>query len=303
MLLNEIKAPKVNVLKLKQFFFWINTSILIKFQDDRKLMEHFVVFLKYFFKGIKFENFDEESLKLIFAIFRINFVNSNYTFIESKISTENERNQHWMIFLLTMLQQSYYDVAKTHYAYNDNFDNMISRFDQFLQNIEKDENIYSDKIEMSREHFELKDIFPHSKDYVVKALVQCTNNLLTHKYYKTHPRRFVMDYIRSLKTLLSLKSRSIFKSVGEWIEKNIAYLSLCQSFPNIFRVIVLIRATYQLRKKDYEASILNLMDFLSTDSGMSQEDYTMAVEVTINITRVEDQKAIEVHIQTDQQEA
>lgn len=243
-------------------------------------MHHFVSFLKYHFRNISFPSLSKESQKLVFSVFRINFVNANYTFIESKISTEFERNQHWMIFLLSMLQQSYYELAKVFYPYNEDFDNIIARFDNLLELTERNEKkIYNEKINKRREGFKIKDIFPYDKNYVIKAIVQCTNNLLTHKYYKVHQRRFVMDYIRSLKILLSLKSKRIFEFAGEWIEKNIAYLGLCQSFPNIFRVIVLIRATYQLRKMDYEAAILNLMDFLSAQSGMSQDDYKMAVEV------------------------
>ena len=290
MLQKMIQEKDSDILKLQFILFCIKSNILSK-KDTSKLLTHFVHHLQTFFKPVDYHQLDSTSMDLIKAVFRIQFVNNNYKAFEAKIDVNKERNQHWMVFLLSSVQHSFYEIAKTFYPHLDDYDNMFARFDKFLELVEdldeekeskKELDLFKPKVARKREQFSLGKIFGHKKSEVIKALIQCTNNLLTHNYFRNHPRRFVVEYIKSLRILLSLKSKRIFDFAGDWVEKNLPALSLCQSIPSIFRVIVMHRATYQLRKMDYEACILNLMDFLSAKNDLSREDYDQATEVSLN---------------------
>jgi hypothetical protein len=242
-------------------------------------MEHFVLFMQYYFRGIKFKDMDPVSSELLRSLWRVNFVNMNYEFFQSKINSKKEKNQHWMVYLLTILQKAYYELTKIFYSYNEDYDDMWQRWDLFFEKIEKKKKVFKKIINPTRKFFDFRKISDLKKNTCVRGLIECSSNLLSHKYFEGHPRRFVVQYIKTLELLLALKSKRIFEFTSDWVEKNIESLSLCQSMPSIFRVIVLHRATYQLRKTDCEASILNLMDFLSAQNDLSRDDYNAAVDV------------------------
>ena len=195
----------------------MKTSILIKFQEESKLIEHFAIFVHSYFQPIIFEGMDVISSKMLRTIWKINFINENYSFIESKVRIDKERNQHWMVFLLSLLQRSYHYLVKAYYDYSDDFSDMFERFDKFLSVNDQDsvKNIWTPKIEHMREKFDIKEVFPHKKDHISKAIITVTNNLLNNAYFVTHPRRFVIEYIKSLQILLSVKSKRLFEFAGD----------------------------------------------------------------------------------------
>ena len=284
MLINQIKSSTPDILRIQLVFFWMKTSILIKFQEESKLLEHFCSFTQNFFRPVSFGNMDVISTKMLCTIWKINFINENYKFIESKVRVDKEKNQHWMVIILSLLQKNYHYLSKAYQDYQDDYSDLFDRFDRFLS-LEQEgggtKTIWIPRIEHKREYFDIKEVFPHKKDHITKAIVTVTTNLLNNAYFVSHPRRFVVEYINSLQILLSLKSKRLFEFAGEQIKRNLPQLGLCQQFSDIFRVIVLHRATYQARKKDFESAILNLMDFLSAQNGMQEEDYKKAVEVHI----------------------
>lgn len=214
---------------MQQVFFWMKTSILIKFQEESKLIEHFASFVHTYFEPVVFDQMDVISTKMLKTIWKINFINENYSFIESKVRIEKERNQHWMVFLLSNLQRSYHYLVKAYYDYQDDFSDMFDRFDKFLSvnDAESVSSIWTPRIEHKREKFDIKEVFPHKKDHISKAIITVTNNLLNNAYFVSHPRRFVVEYIKSLQILLSIKSKRLFEFAGDQINRNLPALALC----------------------------------------------------------------------------
>jgi hypothetical protein len=208
---------------MQQVFFWMKTSILIKFQEESKLIEHFATFVHGYFQPIHFSNMDVISSKMLKTIWKINFINENYKFIESKVRIDKERNQHWMVFLLSLLQKSYHYLVKAYYDYSDDFSDMFDRFDKFLasNSNEGGSSVWTPKIEHQRELFDIKEVFPHKKDHISKAIITVTTNLLNNAYFVNHPRRFVVEYINSLQILVSVKSKRLFEFAGDQINKNL----------------------------------------------------------------------------------
>lgn len=207
----------------------MKTSILIKFQEESKLIEHFASFVHGYFQPIELSEMDVISSKMLRTIWKINFINQNYSFIESKVRIDKERNQHWMVFLLSMLQRSYHYLVKAYYDYCDDYSDMFERFDKFLSVNDKDTtvSIWTPRIEHKREKFDIKEVFPHKKDHISKAIITVTSNLLNNAYFMSHPRRFVIEYIKSLQILLSIKSKRLFEFAGEQINQNLPALALC----------------------------------------------------------------------------
>lgn len=283
LLIHEFKSSDPDVILIQQVFFWMKTSILIKFQEETKVIENFASFANSCFQFVTFTGFDVISSKLLKTVWKVNFINDNYKFIESKVRLEKEKNQHWLVMVISLLQKSYHYLLKAYYDYFDDYEDLFDRFDRFLaasENTEALQSIWTPKIESKREKFELKSIFSIKKEHLVQALITTITNILNSPYFQTHPRRFAVEYINSLSILLSIKSKKLFEFTGEWVNKNLSALSLTSQFPDIFRVIVLLRATYRIRKNDYESATLNMMDFLSAQNGMSQEDYKKAIEVS-----------------------
>jgi len=130
--------------------------------------------------------------------------------------------------VISLLQKSYHYILKAHYDYLDDYEDLFDRFDRFLassQSTDAQKQIWTPKIESKREKFELKSIFSVKKDHLVQALITTTSNILNSPYFQTHPRRFAVEYINSLTILLSLKSKNLFESTGEWVNKNLSALS------------------------------------------------------------------------------
>lgn len=121
------------------------------------------------------------------------------------------------MFILSQLQRSYHYLIKAFYDYSDDFSDMFDRFDKFLKLTEEENkgSIWTPKIEHQREKFDIKELFPVKKDHISKAVITVTNNLLNNQFFQSHPRRFVVEYIKSLEVLLSIKSKRIFEYAGD----------------------------------------------------------------------------------------
>ena len=288
-----------NILKISQNLYWV--SVMLNIQTDKKveLIKHFVIYMQHHFAGIKFKGLDEESEKLFYCLWKIKFLNKDYSFIEKNLQLDQERIQHWIVTLISNLQSCYYEIAKCHYFYYEvEGKDLFKYFDSFFLEFKEQKSIEWKKTEQSREIFSVFELFgaDKGKQEVIEALIKCTNNLLSHRFYAKHPRRFVVEYVRSLKLILSLKGLKSFSFAGELIEKKNEQLSLSQTFPTIFRNIVLFHSIYQLRKQDLEASTLNLIDFLTFSINNSRDDYDNAVEVkTIKFIFLENQKHGGIH--------
>lgn len=278
-LLDQANDFQASIFKILQHVYWVMVISNLKLSTHVDLIKFFNLYMVYYFRGVKFHELDDVSSLLIQSIWRIKFVNQNYKYVEDKIDQSNSLVQHWVVMLISKLQASYYEVAKCHYEFYEDYDDLFDRFDQYYSEYEQKPVIQWKSYEKNRGKFNISELFSKQKDEVIKILIMCTTNLLNHKFHENHPRRFVSEYIRSMKMLLSLNGHRAFVFAGEWIEKKQDRLAFSQKFPSIFRVIVFLRSIYQIMKKDIEACTLNLMDFLTYSIKTNAVDYDFAVKV------------------------
>ena len=120
-------SSAIHILEMQQMLFWMKTSLLIKLADEARIIENFSKFCLYYFKVVKFIDMSKQTDLIVKAIWKISFVNENYKYIESFIKTNSDRSQHWMVTLLSMMQESYYELAKIFYKFNDDFTDLFAR--------------------------------------------------------------------------------------------------------------------------------------------------------------------------------
>lgn len=97
----------------------------------------------------------------------------------------------------------------------------------------------------------------------MSSLANCTNNLLNHVYFKTHPRSFLTKYLSSLEIHLSLSSKYALDSAAAWVDRAADRISLSRNFPEIFKILATTRAMYHIRQTDKISAILNLLEILN----------------------------------------
>lgn len=106
------------MVELMQLLFWLKVNTLITLNEEIKIMEVYTKFCISFFKPLRLEGINQQTDTLIKSIWRINFVNENYKSIEGYCRNNNDRSQQWMVNLLSLLQECYFEVAKTFCKFN-----------------------------------------------------------------------------------------------------------------------------------------------------------------------------------------
>lgn len=124
MLKNEFKAEaliqepftmsSLEIIELSQKLFWLKINSLISLNEELKIMEVYTKFCISFFKPFNFVGIDKKTDTVVKSIWRINFVNENYKSIEAYCRNNNDKSQQWMVTLLSLLQECYFEVAKTY---------------------------------------------------------------------------------------------------------------------------------------------------------------------------------------------
>ena len=74
-----------NILKITQNLYWVNVMLNLQSGKKVELIKHFVIYMQHHFGGIKFKDLDEESEKLFYCLWKIKFLNKNYSFIEKNL--------------------------------------------------------------------------------------------------------------------------------------------------------------------------------------------------------------------------
>ena len=102
-----------------QMVLWLKVHCLARMNESMRIVENFVKFSQYFFKPFKITGIDHQSDNLIKNIWKINFISENLRSADAFSKQGHERTQQWMVSLLSVLQGSLYEIAKTFYKYND----------------------------------------------------------------------------------------------------------------------------------------------------------------------------------------
>lgn len=111
---------------------------------------------------------------------------------------------------------------------------------------------------------DIRKLYPKLETFVITSLSNCTNNLLNHVYFKTHPRTFLTKYIISLDIHLSLFSKYALDSVANWIDRSSDRIALCIPFKSVFKILAVSKAMYYIRQKDTVAAILSLLEMVNS---------------------------------------
>lgn len=114
-------APKTEeVFAMQQQILWLKLLCFSKLSEETKIVENYVKFSLYYFIPFKLEGVDPVTDTVLKNIWRVNFITENMRIVEmvARIGS-SERTLHWMMSLLSVLQASYYELAKTYYKYNE----------------------------------------------------------------------------------------------------------------------------------------------------------------------------------------
>ena len=249
-----------------------------KMADEGKNMEYLAKFITQFFKPIKLTGIDQDTENVLKAIWRINYINENYKAVENVSRLNNDRTQSWVINLLSILQESYYDISKTFYKFNDKYSDLFGRVMTLIQN---EDVSYDQEFKLEGNPIDIRAIFTKNKKFVISGLSTATQNMLGHTYFKSRPRKFVKHYIRSLEIMMSLNSKHAMEYMAAWIDKIGDKLVLCEPFPEIFLALTLHKTMYAIRKKDYEGAMMILMVMVKSkhSTGANSETFKKVSEV------------------------
>ena len=115
-----LRQGRPDVLRAQQTLFWMRIAGLVKLGDDLRIIESFVVFSLYFFKPLRLAGASPAMESMLKAMWRVNFVNENYKYVEAYTRQQaSDKSHQWIVALLQNLQLSYYTLAKAHYAFNE----------------------------------------------------------------------------------------------------------------------------------------------------------------------------------------
>lgn len=286
MLLTAPFTPKAEeILDLTQVLFWFKTINLIKLAEEVKIMEAYVKFVISFFKPFTLEGLDKETDSVIKSIWKINYVNENYKSVESYCKTNSDKSQQWMVVLLGVLQDSYYEVSKTYSRINTR--KYGSVWENLHQLVTDEKNYYNQLTNIGSFKLDIRKIYPKSENFIMSALSNCTSNLLNHVFFRNHPRAFLSRYITSLNLHMSLESKQALDNVAAWIDKAADKNALSYPFLEIFKLLCVYKVIYWVRMKNIPNAILALMELVNKrykQSGDSS-DYLKSQEFIRMLTK------------------
>ena len=182
------KLAAQEIMNIQQGLFWVRFHQLSKMADEGKNMEYLAKFITQFFKPIKLTGIDQDTENVLKAIWRINYINENYKAVENVSRLNNDRTQSWVINLLSILQESYYDISKTFYKFNDKYSDLFGRVMTLIQN---EDVSYDQEFKLEGNPIDIRAIFTKNKKFVISGLSTATQNMLGHTYFKSRPRKFV----------------------------------------------------------------------------------------------------------------
>ncbi len=114
-------SPKSEeVFSMQQLILWLKLLCFSKLSEDTKIVENYVKFSLYYFIPFTLEGVDTATDSVLKNIWRVNFIMENMKIVEmvARIGS-SDRTLHWMMSLLSVLQASYYELAKTYYKFNE----------------------------------------------------------------------------------------------------------------------------------------------------------------------------------------
>lgn len=254
-------APE-EIIHLSQMLFWFKIINLIKLGQEMKIMEAYVKFVASYFKPFTMKNIDSKTDLVVKSIWKINFVNENYKSIEAYCKTSSDKSQHWMVVLLGMLQDSYYEIAKTYSKTNSRkYETLWENLSQLIK--EDDESYYNESNPVDSFGVDIRALYDKNESFIMSALSNCTTNLLNHVFFRTHPRAFLAKYITSLHLHLSLKSQFALETVSSWIDKVNDRLNLSFPFLELFKILSIYKAMYYVKMNQFENAVLTLLELLN----------------------------------------
>lgn len=108
------------VFGMQQQILWLKLLCFSKLSEDTKIVENYVKFSLYYFIPFTLEGVDPATDAVLKNIWRVNFITENMKIVElvARIGA-SDRTLHWMMSLLSVLQGSYYELAKTYYKFNE----------------------------------------------------------------------------------------------------------------------------------------------------------------------------------------
>lgn len=148
--------------------------------------------------------------------------------------------------------------------------------------VENEDVVFDGCFDVEKCPVDIRSIYTKKKSAVMQAMNATTINLLSHTYFRNHPRTYVKYFIRSMEIFLSLDSKSAIELSSTWIERSTDKLNLCKPFPDIYNSLTLCKTMVSVKKKDYQTSILSLLELIEQDSvnpANRSEDYERTVEL------------------------
>lgn len=265
---NAFTPTAFEVVEMTQLLFWLKINTLIALNEEVKIMEAYTKFCISFFKPFELVGIGRPTDTVLKSIWRINFVNENYKSIEAYCRNNNDKSQQWMVNLLAMLQECYFEVAKTYCPFRPkqvaSAHQAAAHFHLLQTLLRSEDEFFSEEFRQGDLDLDVRKLYNKSEQFVISSLANCTNNLLNHVYFKSHPRAFLTKYISSLDIHLSLRSKYSLDSAASWIERATDRLHLSQPFPEIFKILAVNRSMYHLRQTDTVSAILSLLEILNS---------------------------------------
>lgn len=148
--------------------------------------------------------------------------------------------------------------------------------------IEHDDVSFDGSFEVEKCPVDIRAVYPKKKSSVMQAMNSTTVSLLSHSYFRNHPRTYVKYFIRSMEIFLSLDSKSAIELSASWIDRSTDKLNLCKPFPDIYNSLTLCKTMVSVKKKDYQAAILSLLELIEQDSVNPSnrcEDYQLTTDL------------------------
>lgn len=273
------------IVEMTQLMFWLKVYTLITLNEEIKIMEVYTKFCISFFKPFKLTGVDEKTDGFFKSIWRINFVNENYKSIDAYCRTNNDKSQQWMVNLLSLLQECYFEVAKSYCRFrikDVTKNNQNTPHFELLQSmITSEEGFYTKELDPKSFSIDIRELYNKQESFVVSSLANCTNNLLNHVYFKTHPRAFLTKYINSLDIHLSLLSKYSLEAASTWIDKASDRIHYSHPFRSVFKILAASKAMFYLRQGNTIAAILSLLEVLSSRFSVAEaaDDYNTAASM------------------------
>lgn len=273
-IMSEFVPTGIQVFQTQQHLFLIKVVNLAKLGEDHRIPETVQNFMLGCFKTVRLENTSDQAALLLSSAWRINFITEHLKSVE--MSSRN--SPEWYAEVLSSVQDAYFELSKTYYPYRHQHADLFATLDQVITSPNKKLE-YPETVDLTTLGIPLRDIFPRPKEFIRNGFRDCTQAMLGLSFFRNHPRKLLRLFLKSCNLALSIKSTHSVDYASSWLEKLGDKSTICEPFPQIKELYVLMKSLIQTLKGDPKTAVCTLFELLQQNHQSTREPnaYTKTV--------------------------